>query len=287
MKPESHNLTLSHLDKILFPESQITKQDLITYYTKISPLFLPHVKDRLIVMQRFPRDIHEGFFQKEVPDYFPSLIKRATIPLKKGSVQTLLLINTESDLIYLANQSVITMHPWLSNYQNPYYPTKLVFDLDPSPESDIKQVRFAVREVKKMLEKYGLVTYLMTTGSRGYHVVAPIKPTHDFDTVHAFAKNIANTLAQQHPDDCTVTMSKSGRDGKVFIDYLRNAYGQTSVAPYCVRAQEGAPIATPLDWSELATTLPQKYRIKNIFKRLARKQDPWKNFEKNAQELRL
>ena len=148
---------------------------------------------------------------------------------------------------------------------------------------DITLLRSAALNIKKILELHGLVPFIMTTGSRGYHVVTPIKPTDNFDNVHAFSRDIANALAQQYPTLFTTAMNKSDRTGKIFIDYLRNAYGQTSVAPYAVRALEGAPIATPLDWHELATTLPQKYTIKNIFRRLAQKDDPWKNFEKTGQ----
>lgn len=281
----NHQITLSHLDKIFYPKNKITKKDVIDYYEKIAPYFLAHVKDHPIVMHRFPDGIKGAdFYQKQVPDSFPNWIKRTTVPLKKGEKQILAVIDDTASLVYMANQAVLVFHSWLSTDKNVNKPTKIVFDLDPEG-SDLKNLRFAAKKLKLMLEKHGLTPFIMTTGSRGYHIVAPIVPEHTFETVHAFAKHIANELAEQYSDKFTVEMNKAKRKGRIFIDYLRNSYGQTSVACYSLRAKEGAPIATPLEWSELSKTKPQQYTIKNIFKRLARKKDPWKDFEKKAKKL--
>lgn len=284
-KIDHRQIELSHLDKVLFPKSQITKGDVIQYYEKIAPYFLPRVHNHLIVMNRFPSGIgEEGFFQKQVPDYFPSWLKRGTVDLRKGEQQSLVLVRSVSDLVYLANQAVLVFHSWLSPANKIEYPDKIVFDLDPSG-TDLKIVRVVARLLKGMLEEHQLVPFVMTTGSRGYHVVVPIRPRHTFDKIHSFAKHIAYTLAEQYPKQCTVEMSKSKRKGKVFIDYLRNSYGQTSVSCYSVRAREGAPVATPIDWDELSKVKPQRYTIATIFKRLARKEDPWKEFDKKANNL--
>ncbi len=236
-------------------------------------------------MHRFPDGIeHEGFYQKQISDYFPAWIGRKTVTLKTGEKQTLVMINDVDSLLYLANQGVLVFHGMLSCANAVNKPDKIVFDLDPSGD-DIKELRFAARALKKKLEQCGLHPFIMTTGSRGYHVVTPIIPEYSFEKVHSFARKMAETLAQEYPDRMTTEVSKASRKGRVFIDYLRNSYNQTSVVPYSVRAHEGAPIATPIAWTELSKTVPQQYTIKNIFKRLARKKDAWKGFFKKAKRL--
>lgn len=284
---DGHSIELSHLNKIFYPKANLTKNDIVDYYHKISPYFIDYVKNHIIVMHRFPDGIKKsGFYQKAVPDYFPSWIKIKTVELKKGEKQTLVVIQDAASLVYLANQGVLVFHSWLSSIDSVNNPSKIVFDFDPS-NGEIKDLHFAAKKVKKIIEDRGLVPYVMTTGSRGYHVVVPIKANHTFKEVHEFAKNIAHKLAEQYPDKLTDEIEKSKRKGRIFIDYLRNSFGQTSVAPYSLRAKEGAPVATPIDWDELSTTGPQKYSIKNIFKRLGHKDDPWKNFERNARTLDL
>lgn len=286
-KRDSYTIELSHQDKLLFPASGITKGDVIEYYKKIAPFFIPHAREHCVVMQRFPNGINEEpFYQKEIPDYFPDWINRKAVTLKSGDKQTLVLIEKKEDLIYLANQAVLTPHLWLSNSDKPHFPTKIVFDLDPMIK-DLTLLYDAAFQIKAILESYGLVPFVMTTGSRGYHVAAAIKPDHDFEIIHAFARTIAHQLAEDNPDCFTIHMSKAERGNRVFIDYLRNGFGQTSVAPYAIRAHEGAPVAIPIEWDELTKTPPQKYTIKNIFRRLARKGDIWADFERNAKKLVL
>lgn len=269
----------------MVPKSNITKQDIINYYNNVYKYFLKHVQNNLIVLQRFPDGIdHDSFYQKQVSDYFPSFIQHKTITLKTGEPQTLVIIDGKNSLQYLVNQATIVFHSWLSNTKNINKPDKIVFDLDPS-NKDLADLRFGARELKKKLIRYNLTPFIMTTGSRGYHVVVPIIPEHNFEIIHNFARQIVQQLADKYPERFTTAISKSKRTGKVFLDYLRNSYGQTSVAPYSVRAVEGAPIATPIEWSELSKTTPQKYTIKNILKRLSKKGDAWKDFAKQAKHL--
>jgi bifunctional non-homologous end joining protein LigD len=141
--------------------------------------------------------------------------------------------------------------------------------------------------MKKKLEDVGLVPFIMTTGSRAYHIVVPLQPTRTFEQVHEFTKNLANEIADEYPELLTTNPLKAQRKGRILVDYMRNSFGATSVAPYAVRALEGAPVATPISWDELSTTDPQKYSIKNIFRRLARKKDPWKDFKKSAKTLKM
>lgn len=279
-------MKFSHLEKIWFPQTKITKQNIIDYYDAVSKYFLKHIKNHLIVLQRFPDGIdRDSFYQKQISDYFPAFIKNKTINLKADGKQTLTIIDSKQSLQYLVNQATIVFHSWLSSTTTINNPDKIVFDLDPST-NDLKDLRFGAKQLQKILTAHNLKPFIMTTGSRGYHIVVPIIPDHTFEIVHEFAKEIAKQLEIKYPDRFTITPTKFKRNEKVFVDYLRNSYGQTSVAPYSVRALEGAPIATPINWSELSKTHPQKYNINNIFKRLSTKGDAWKDFNKNARQLK-
>lgn len=284
LRIDDHTITLSNLDKILFPKSGITKGQVIAYYQKIAPFFLTHAKNHLIVMHRFPDGIHQGFYQKQIPDYFPAWIKRKKIVLRTQEEQTLVVLDSSAALVYLANQAVLVFHSWLSSQSSITKPDKMVFDIDPADHT-LTEIRFAVKKLKAVLEEHKLKPFVMTTGSRSYHVVVPLLPKHTYESVRSFAKHICRELADNYPERFTIDMSKSKRRGRIFLDYLRNSFGATSVACYSLRALEGAPIATPLAWTELSTTKPQQYTIKNIFKRLARKKDPWKDFAKYARPL--
>lgn len=285
-------MIFSHVDKIWFAKSKITKQDIIDYYDKISSYFLPLVKNHPIVLQRFPNGIdQDSFYQKNLSQYFPDTIDRTTVNLKKGGKQTLVMINNKESLLYLVNQATLVFHAWLSGAKNIDKPDRIVFDLDPAhavvTKLDIKYLRLGAKKLKLLLEQYHLTPLVMTTGSRGFHVVVPIVPQHNFEKVHEFAKMISAQLVAQDPHHFTNKATKSGRRGKIFVDYLRNSYGQTSVACYSVRAYPKAPVATPIDWSELAATTPQKYTISNIFKRLAKKNTAWNDFADHAKKLKL
>ncbi|MBD3359081.1 MAG: ATP-dependent DNA ligase [Candidatus Buchananbacteria bacterium] len=288
VKINKKTIELSNLDKTFYPEAKYNKGDVIDYYDKIADFMLPHLKNRLVVMQRFPDGIKKsGFYQKETPDYFPVWIKTKKINLEKDGKQELVIIEKKADLVYLANQGTLIFHIWLSQKQNVNKPNKLIFDLDPPPNSGFKIVKFAAYKLKDIFEKKKLNTFVMTTGSKGLHVIIPIKPKHDFDKVREFAKKTAEELADKYPDKLTTEVRKEKRKGRILLDYLRNAFGQTGVAPYSLRAIKKAPIATPIDWSELSSINdPQKYNLSNIFKRLGQKSDPWKKIYKKAKDLK-
>lgn len=286
---DGHDINISNGTKLLFPKSKITKWQLVDYYQKIAPIMLPHTKDRPISMQRFPSGIdQEGFFHKDAPDYFPDWIKTVDVQREnKSKIASHVLCNNAATLVYLANQGVITPHLWLSKVDNLNYPDRMIFDLDPASAHTFDNVRHAAKIVKKTLESLGLVPFVMITGSRGLHVVTPIKPELLFDEVRDFARDIATFLAQQYPQELTIEMRKNKRKRRIFIDYLRNAWAQTAVAPYAVRALEEAPVAAPLFWKELTTSLhPQKLTIKNIFRRIGRIGDPWHDINTYAASLK-
>ncbi len=282
------SVQVSKLDKVLFPESGLTKGDLIDHYRLVADRMLPHLAERPVVLQRFPDGIEAGgFYQKQVQDHYPDWIDSVRVPLKKGGHQRLVRIEDAATLVTLADQACLTFHPWLSRAGRLARPDRMIFDLDP-PDDDFGPVRSAGRALKALLDEVGLATFAQTTGSRGLHVVVPIRPEQDFDAVRAFARDLADALVARHPDDLTTAQRKDARGGRLFIDTNRNAYGQTAVAPYAVRARPGATLATPIEWSELdAGRLDaRRYRIDNLGRRLARRADPWKGMGRHARSLR-
>jgi len=277
---------ITNKDKILFPKDKITKGDLIAYYVKVSARMLPLIKDRPISMKRYPDGIKkEGFVQKKVSDYFPNWIKTKAVGRKEQASIKMLVCNNKDTLLYLANQACITPHIWQSKIEDLKKPTRMVFDLDPSGKN-FAQVMEAAKDLRDILEHdFKLKAFVMTTGSKGLHVVVPIKKGPSFEEVRTFASEVGQILVEELPGKYTLNPRKSSRCGKLFIDYLRNGYAQTSVAPYGVRALNSAPVATPLSWRELTSPLsPQSYTLKNIGRSLA-KTDPWAGFERAARKL--
>jgi bifunctional non-homologous end joining protein LigD len=293
IKVGSREVPFSSPDKVLFPADGITKGDLADYYRRVARTMLPHVRGRPISMQRFPEGIGEkGFYHKQVPDYFPDWIATAQIEVKEdGEIQPQVIIEEVATLVYLVQQNTITPHTWLSRADKIDCPDKIVFDLDPATD-DFGAVCRAAPWLKAALEEAGLVPFVMTSGSRGLHVVAPLDRTvkagaAGFDAVRDFAKALADRVAAGHPKELTTEFSKDEREGRLFIDYLRNAYAATSVPPYAVRARQGAPVATPLRWEELDQPgiNARTYHIRNLFERLDKDGDPWHDFFKKAKRL--
>lgn len=283
---DGHAIELSNQDKVLFADCGLTKGDLVDYYRRIAEVALPHWRDRPASLQRFPDGIEaDGFFQKDTPDYFPNWIARETLKKEGGSIDHVL-VNDAATVVYLANQGSITLHVGLSRVDRIDRPDRLVFDLDPSGD-DFSPVQDAARWTRAVLDELDLPSFVQTTGSRGLHVVVPLDRSADFDRVREIARKIATLTAERHAAALTVEQRKAARGGRVFIDTLRNAYGQTSVAPYTVRAKAGAPVATPLDWDEALAKdrSPRDYTIRNIFQRLGQKPDPWAGIARAAVSL--
>lgn len=282
-----HTIETSHEDILLFPRAGLTKKDLIDYYVRIAPLMLPYIKNRPISMQRFPNGINsESFYQKDAPDYFPSFIKRTPISKEEGGSVNYIVCNNEATIAYLANQACIVIHIWLSKIDKIDYPDRMIFDLDPS-ENNFKDVQKAALLFHDFLSDLELPSYAMTTGSRGIHVVVPLKRQHPFDWVRSCSQTIGSLFVAMYPKMFTMQIRKEKRGRLIFIDTLRNAFGQTGVAPYSVRAKPYASIATPLYWHEVSNSKlkPDLYTIKNIFKRLDTIGEPWASIENDACSL--
>jgi bifunctional non-homologous end joining protein LigD len=284
----SRTIDVANLDDVIFPDAGITQGDLIDVYRKLADAILPHLDSRPLTMQRFPDGIHKrGFYQREPSDYFPDWLTRVSVEVKEDDgQQPALICDSEAVLVYLVDQGLVTPHVWLSRADKLHHPDKLVFDLDP-PYSDFEPVRFAAELLHDLLNDLGLVPFVMTTGSRGAHVVVPLDRSADFDAVRSFASDVAHLAAERRPEQLTVAMRKDQRGDRLLLDYLRNAYGQNTVAPYAVRAKSGAPVATPLDWDELSDPdlHAQTYTVGNILRRLGQKEDPWSAIMREARAL--
>lgn len=271
---------ITNPDRILFPKQKITKLDLIEYYQAVSSIQFPLIKNHPIVMQRFPEGInHEGFFHKDAPDYFPSWIKRIDVPRETGGLVHYVVANDPAVVPYLASQGCITPHVWLSQASKLTIPDRIIFDLDPG-KAGFAVVRKTALIMHDFFQELGLQSFAMTTGSAGMHVVIPIKRQYDFDQVRTIARAIAQELVNQYPQMLTLEIRKEKRAKRLFIDFLRNAFGATGAAPYAVRPLDGAPVAAPIDWKEVADAklISQRYTIKTILKRLDKKGDPWEDF---------
>ncbi len=284
----SHSFTVANLDDVIFPDEGITQGDLIDVYRRLADTMLPHLAGRPLTMQRFPDGIqNQGFYQREAPDYFPDWITRVSVRVKEDDGhQPAVVCDSEATLVYLVDQGLITPHVWLSRADRLHHPDKLIFDLDP-PNSAFQPVRLAAQALRDLLQDLDLVPFVMTTGSRGAHVVVPLERGATFDAVRAFAEDVARVVAQRQPDRLTIEVRKDQRGDRLFLDYLRNAYGQNAIAPYGVRAKPGAPVATPLDWDELSDPdlHSQTYTVSNIFRRLGQKEDPWQDVMDHARPL--
>lgn len=288
LKAGKRTIEITHPDKVLFPKSKITKKELAEYYLAVAKYMLPLIKNRPISMKRYPMGIkQEGFFQKNAPEGHPDWIK--TIPIGRREKENIHMVvcNDLASLLWMANQNCITPHIWLSRYDKPHQPDRLIFDLDPPPKQGFASVVDGAKALREILEKtLKLKAFVTTTGSKGVHVVIPIKRELDFDEVRKFAHEIAQLLIKKDPTKFTLEVRKEKRRGRVFIDTIRNAYGQTVTAPYSVRALEGGPVATPIFWEELdqKKLTSTSFNVRNIHKRL--KKNPWANLERSSKSIK-
>lgn len=277
---------ISKPDKVLIPggpDGGVSKLALATYYAGVADRMLPFLAGRPVNMQRFPDGIEgPSFYEKKVPSHFPDWVRTVEVDTADGP-QRQVVVGDRRTLVYLAQQACLTPHTWLSTADHLDRPDQLVFDLDPSDDS-LPKVRRATRMVGELLDELGLTAYLKTTGSRGYHVVVPLRPEEGFDEVRGFARQVAERLVERAPDLLTLEARKAKRGDRVLVDIMRNGYGQTAVPPYAVRARPGAPVAAPLAWDELSRVAPDQVTVASVQRRLA--EDPWHGWRRHASGLR-
>ncbi|MDQ0597806.1 bifunctional non-homologous end joining protein LigD [Streptomyces canus] len=241
-------------EKVLFPGDgagkEYTKSDLVDYYRAVAPFMLPHLRGRPLMLERLPDGVDgPTFMQKNTPDSYPDWISRVEVTKEGGTVRHTVCDDTAT-LVYLADQACLTLHRWMSRVGRVEQPDRMVFDLDPFSD-DFAPVHEAAWLLAELLDELKLPSALMTTGSRGLHVVVPVQGHHDFDEVREFAKDVADTLAAAHPGKFTTAARKKDRGERLYLDVQRNGYAQTAVVPFTVRAKRGAPVAMPMSWTQL------------------------------------
>ncbi|MGA5438560.1 non-homologous end-joining DNA ligase [Streptomyces griseoincarnatus] len=275
-------------DKVLIPGGdaarQYTKGDLADYHRAVARHMLPQLRGRPLMLDRRPDGIDgPAFMQKNTPDNYPDWITRVEVG-KEGGTVTHTVCDDTATLLYLVDQASITLHRWLSRADDVDRPDRLVFDLDPSGD-DFEAVREAARWLGELLDELALPSALMTTGSRGLHVVVPLDGGQDFDTVREFAREVADTLADAHPDRLTTAARKKDRGDRLYLDVGRNAYAQTAVAPWTVRALPGAPVATPLTWEQLddPELHARRWTVENAVEQAAT--NPWAGLSRTGRSL--
>lgn len=277
--------------KVIFPggegAEEYTKGDLVDYHRAAAPFMLPHLRGRPLMLDRRPDGLDgPTFMQKNTPESYPEWITRVEVAKEGGTVCHTVCDDTAT-LLYLVDQASITFHRWLSRaapIERINRPDRLVFDLDPA-EDDFGTVREAARLLGELLDELKLPTALMTTGSRGLHVIVPLNGDDAFDDVRAFAREVADTLADAHPDRLTTAARKKERGDRLYLDVQRNAYAQTAVAPGSVRALPGAPVAAPVSWDQMDDPKlhARRWTVADAVEQL--RTDPWAGLPRRGRAL--
>jgi bifunctional non-homologous end joining protein LigD len=287
----SEAVTITHPEKVLFPDDGITKGDLCRYYQSIAPLMLPHVQGRPVTMERFPAGIgKKGFIHKDVSKGFPAWLQRVPIERRDerdpGTVHYPLAEDARA-LVWMANQNSITPHVWCSRVPRLDRPDLCVFDLDP-PGDDAQALRAAALAVRALLEELGLPSFVKTSGSKGFHIVVPLDGQADYETSGRFAQGAGAVLVKRHPDLLTQEFIKVDRGSRIFVDTRRNGMGATVAAVYAVRPKPGAPVSAPCTWPEIerGTVGPRTFTLRTLAERVAQVGDLWSGLEADPRSLR-
>jgi bifunctional non-homologous end joining protein LigD len=278
---EVGRVSISNPDREVFPSANITKLELAEYFSRIAEHMLPFLANRPLSLVRCPRGREEKcFFQKHFADAVPEFVHITKIEEKKGRAPYSY-VDDADGLVSLAQWGVIEFHPWGSRVDRTDRPDVLIFDLDPNPDVKWEEVLGATFLVRDILEnELDLQTFVKTSGGKGLHVYVPIQRYSGWEEAREFTKNVSEAVKRRNPDKFVTVSTKAKREGKIFIDYLRNGRGATSVAPFSPRARECAPVSVPIGRHEISPDLrADQYTLENIFKRLgALKEDPWKDF---------
>lgn len=278
-------IIISNPDKVIFENPQITKSDVASYYAQVSKRMLPYVEHRILSVVRCPKGISQACFFKKHPG--PDSKGIVTIPVTSsdGETQDYFYIENELGLISEAQMGTLEFHIWGSRIDQLEKPDMMVFDLDPDEGMNLEMLRRGVRDIKAILTELSLNSYLKTSGGKGYHVVVPLIPSVSWDAFYDFAKGVAQVMEQKWPDHYTSNSRKAKRTNKIFIDWIRNGRGATSIAPYSLRARDGARVSMPISWDQLDTIAPDGIDMKTALQMID-KDDPWKDFFKNNQLLK-
>ena len=282
-------VTITHAERLVFPDAGLTKLDVVQYYEAVAERLLPHLAGRPLTVVRCPEGAAgQCFFQKHPAASLPHDVARLRVEGHDGEA-AYPVVDTLEALITMVQLGALEFHVWGSQAGSLETPDQVVFDLDPDSGVEWRTVRAAARRLRDELARRGLQSVLKTSGGKGLHVVVPLRAEVGWPGVAAFARNVAEAMVEHEPDAYTATMSKAKRAGKVFVDHFRNGRGATAVAPYSLRARAAAPVALPIGWHELsATTGGSAWTAERVLRRLrAGRADPWSDFERLRRSQRL
>ncbi len=280
-------IEITHPDKVMFSEPDVSKLALAEHYERVGAVMLPHVRGRPLALEVFPAGTDQrGFFVKKVPGHFPAWVHTVQVPTRDGT-NTQVVADDVATLVFLAGQNVVTPHVWLARADALRTPDRLIIDLDPSPGVCFAHVRAAAREAAARLADAGLAPYVMLTGSRGIHVVCPLRRGPSFGEVHRFARRVAESMVTDDPDRLTLEWHREERGARIYLDVNRINYAQHVVAPYSVRPRPRAPVAMPIHLAELddARLAPDGFTIADAADRLKAEGDAWQGIGRRARSL--
>lgn len=279
-------VTISNPDKVIFDDPVITKGDVVRYYATVAERMLPYVEGRILSAIRCPKGISQTCFFKKHPGPSHEGIRTMQVQNSEGETEEYFYVENVQGLIHEAQMGTLEFHTWGSRADSIDQPDIMVFDLDPDEGMDPATVRQGVRDLKSILSELSLNSYLKTSGGKGYHIVVPLKPAASWDVFNGFARRVAQVMENKWPDRYTSNVRKVRRKNKIFIDWIRNGRGATSVAPYSLRARKGAGVSMPIAWDELDSIAPDGIDITEALRRVSGP-DPWQGFFSNDQMLNL
>jgi bifunctional non-homologous end joining protein LigD len=284
-------IKLTNQDKVLFPNDGYTKGDLVAYYRAVAPAILPYLRDNPLTMERFPDGIAvpRGIWEKQMPRYTPDWVKRVTIKPSTGEPRevTYVVCDDEATLVWVANLAAITLHIWYSRIHSLDTPDVILLDLDPGERCPLARLAKVALAFREELGNVGIVPVVKTTGGMGLHVIIPLKPKYGYDVAKGFSELVARRVHTVLPKDTTLERTISRRpEDLVYLDWVQVGKGKTYVAPFTVRARDGAPVSMPLEWREVeamrrkrapeTTREMRRWTIANVPKLLAKDGDPWR-----------
>jgi bifunctional non-homologous end joining protein LigD len=282
---------LTNQEKVLFPRDGYTKGDLVAYYRAVAPVLLPYLRKNPLTMERFPDgiDVARGIWEKQMPRYTPEWIDRVTIPPSTGAPREVsyVIAGDEAALVWVANLAAITLHIWYSHVPTLGVPDVILFDLDPGERCPLARLAKVALAFREELENVGIRAYVKTTGGMGLHVIVPLEPHYDYEIAKGVSELVARRINSVLPQDTTLERTISRRpEDLVYLDWVQVGKGKTYVAPFTVRARDGAPVSMPLGWRDVeamrrkrspeTTAEMRRWTIANVPRLVAKTGDPWR-----------
>src|SRR6266403_1907367 len=290
---QGRKLSLTNLDKVLYPSAAFTKGEVIDYYVRIAPVLVPHLAGRPLTMKRYPEGVdHEYFFEKNAPMHRPEWVKTAPV-WSESNKRTInfILANDLATLVWIANLASLELHPSLALASDIETPTMIVFDLDPGPPANIVQCAQVGLWVRSIFDHFGLQSFPKTSGSKGLQVYVPLNTKTGYEQTKSFARAVARLLEHEHPDLVVSDMKKAVRTNKVFVDWSQNDEHKTTISVYSLRAREQPTVSTPVTWEEVEQALKKKdagrlvFEAKDVLARVEKMGDLFEPVQKLKQKL--